>query len=229
MTNYWIKLYHEILDDPKMATLPDRLWRRVIELFLMAGRTNKDGWIPDTRQIAWIMRMPTDELELDLQQIASTGIIERVIDGWIVCKFAQRQAPSPARERKRQQRERERKNQYYLAPLVTENVTNQSRNVTQITDNITYTESEFNSKNPEIFKIWKTACNLIVEGMPKANRPHLHETILVEYDNDNHIFTANVKDDHERDWLNSRVLKSLETQLTGIINQQTRVLFKVKG
>ena len=31
---YWIKLYHEVLDDPKMALLPDRLWRRTIELFI---------------------------------------------------------------------------------------------------------------------------------------------------------------------------------------------------
>jgi len=27
MADYWIKLYHEIIDDPKMATMPDRLWR----------------------------------------------------------------------------------------------------------------------------------------------------------------------------------------------------------
>jgi len=26
---YWIKLYHEILNDPKMGRLPDRLWRRI--------------------------------------------------------------------------------------------------------------------------------------------------------------------------------------------------------
>lgn len=34
---YWIKLYHEILHDPKMGRLPDNLWRRCIELFLLAG------------------------------------------------------------------------------------------------------------------------------------------------------------------------------------------------
>jgi hypothetical protein len=29
----WIKLYLEILDDPKMGKLPDWCWRRAIELF----------------------------------------------------------------------------------------------------------------------------------------------------------------------------------------------------
>ena len=28
MGSYWIKLYHEVLNDPKMGRLPDRLWRR---------------------------------------------------------------------------------------------------------------------------------------------------------------------------------------------------------
>jgi len=41
MSKLWIKLYHEILDDPKMCKLSDRLYRRVMELFLLAGETNK--------------------------------------------------------------------------------------------------------------------------------------------------------------------------------------------
>ena len=31
MYKYWIKLYHEILDDPKMGRLSDRTWRRTNE------------------------------------------------------------------------------------------------------------------------------------------------------------------------------------------------------
>lgn len=40
MANYWIKLYHEILDDPLMATMPDRLWRRTIEK--IDGKTKEE-------------------------------------------------------------------------------------------------------------------------------------------------------------------------------------------
>lgn len=125
MADYWMKLYIEILDDPKMATLPDRVWRRIIELFLVAKRLNKDGHIPDTRQIAWMLRMSPDELESDMAQIVHTGIIEREVNGWYIPKFSQRQAATPDAERKAQQREREKTRQYYG------NVTDASRNVTQ--------------------------------------------------------------------------------------------------
>ena len=47
---FWIKLYHEILDDPKMGRMPDRLWRRTIELFLLAGEL--DGGISTARGVA---------------------------------------------------------------------------------------------------------------------------------------------------------------------------------
>ena len=34
---YWIKLYHEILYDRKMATMSADLWQRTIQMFLLAG------------------------------------------------------------------------------------------------------------------------------------------------------------------------------------------------
>jgi hypothetical protein len=138
--NYWIKLYIEILDDPKMAILPDRLWRRIIELFLCAGRSGNGGALPETQQLAWLLRMNTDDLEMDLKQIAMTGIVQRTDDGWMVTQFAKRQAPAPAAERQRRHRDTEKKQQYYG------DVTNLSQNVTQInrlTDNrLTDTETE---------------------------------------------------------------------------------------
>lgn len=112
MADYWIKLYIEILDDPKMAMLPDRLWRRIAELFLLAGKLGKKGQLPDTHQIAWLLRMNADELDLDLKQIAGIGIIEQTTGGWYVKNFEKRQGPSSAAERKRAQRERARHSQY---------------------------------------------------------------------------------------------------------------------
>lgn len=138
---YWIKLYLAILEDPKMATLPDRLWRRVVELFLLAGKINGDGQLPETKQLAWVLRMHTDDLYGDLRQIEATGIIQKKQDGWLVTKFAERQSAAKPSERKRQQRERDHMNQYdgYV------DVTKLSRNVTQInrlTDN-RLTESDY--------------------------------------------------------------------------------------
>jgi DnaD/phage-associated family protein len=128
LADYWLKLYIEILDDPKMATLPDRLWRRIVELFLMAKRENKDGHLPDTRQIAWALRMSADELDHDLKSIVSTGIIIQEDGGWFIPKFAARQAAVPARDRMAEMRLRNQKRQY------DGDVTGALRNVTQSTE-----------------------------------------------------------------------------------------------
>ena len=137
MADYWIKVYHEIIDDPKMATMPDRLWRRTIEVFLLAGKLSKDksGQLPDTNQLAWLLRMSTDDLLMDLSQLANAGIVKKNDMGWVVTNFEKRQAASSNTERVQQFRERQRKQQYYG------NETQMKRNVTQI-NRIQNTESE---------------------------------------------------------------------------------------
>ena len=68
-SKYWIKLYHEVLDDPKMGRLPDRLWRRTVELFLMAGDNDEGGYLPDTEDIAWRLRSNIEEVETELDEL----------------------------------------------------------------------------------------------------------------------------------------------------------------
>ena len=104
---YWVKLYHEILRDPKMGRLPDRLWRRVIELFLMAGENDDDGLLPDVESMAWTLRLDEDALREDLAAMAAFGIIHETDDGWCVTKFAARQAPSSSTERTIEWRKRQ--------------------------------------------------------------------------------------------------------------------------
>jgi len=113
-SKYWIKLYHEVLHDPKMGRLPDRLWRRTIELFLMAGERDQGGWLPDVADMAWTFRMEPAELEADLEALQNgPSIVTKDEGGWFVTKFARRQAPVSAVERKRRQRERDKKQKYY--------------------------------------------------------------------------------------------------------------------
>jgi hypothetical protein len=112
---YWIKLYHEILHDPKMGRLPDRLWRRVIEIFLMAGEMSAAGWLPSVEDMAWTLRTNEAELLQDLEALALPGIeITQLVDGrWLVPKFAARQGPVDGAERVQRYRERKRKEEYY--------------------------------------------------------------------------------------------------------------------
>lgn len=90
----WMKLYTEILEDPKMGRLSDRLFRRVIEIFLLARKTSEDGSLPSVSDMAWSFRIPEAEMLDDLEYLASPGI-EIVFEGedclWHVTNFEERQ------------------------------------------------------------------------------------------------------------------------------------------
>lgn len=190
MADYWIKLYHEILDDPKMATMPDRLWRRTIEVFLLAGKLSKDksGVIPDTRQLAWLLRMDTNDLQGDMEQIASAGLLESVPNGWKVINFEKRQKAATAAERVKQSRERKQKQQYY------DDVTDLSRNVTQInrvqsTESDTEADTETTSSSEisiliqayekEIGAITQTVSEMLVDDLEDYGLTHCLEAIKI--------------------------------------------------
>lgn len=124
MAYYYIKLYHEILDDPKMGLLPDHLWRRVIELFLIASdSTGRDGYLPDVDAIAWKLRASHDEILADLQAIEPSGIICQQNGRWYVTNFVKRQAAVSDAERVKRYRERERdSNEQSNEPVTDRNI-----------------------------------------------------------------------------------------------------------
>jgi hypothetical protein len=102
---FWIKLYIEILDDPKMGRLGDELWRRAVELFLLAGKEGNDGALPPIDEMAWTLRLSEDKVLEDLHGLAEVGIVHELEPGvWVVTKFAQRQAAVPVEERVRRYR-----------------------------------------------------------------------------------------------------------------------------
>jgi hypothetical protein len=105
----WIKLYHEILDDPKMGRLPDRLFRRCIQLFLLAGEYDQDGLLPELADMAWRFHLTDEELEADLAELARINITACTEHGWLVVHFAKRQSKVDGAERTRQWRDRTKK------------------------------------------------------------------------------------------------------------------------
>jgi len=126
-SKYWIKLYHEILDDHKMGTMSDRLFRRTIQLFLLAGDFNKDGDLPDLEAIAWRLHLTEKELSEDLDSLIEKGIISKKGGGYWVPKFSERQSPMSDTERQRLHRKNERKAKYYGQETVTNRDTNLSQ------------------------------------------------------------------------------------------------------
>ncbi len=109
-SKYWLKLYHEMIDDPKVARLPDSSYRRFIECLLLAGETDDGGYLPPLPDMAWRIRVDETTLQQDLSRLALAGMVElKENDRWFVTKFAERQAPSDAAERMREYRKRKRK------------------------------------------------------------------------------------------------------------------------
>jgi hypothetical protein len=79
---YWAKVWIEILYDYKMATLSDHLWRRTIELVLLAKEKNADGYLPKLEEMAFKLQTNPEILEAELTDLANIEIAEHRQDGW---------------------------------------------------------------------------------------------------------------------------------------------------
>lgn len=124
MPNYiWVKFYHSALQDRRLATLPDNLYRRFFELCLLAGDEraarppDQYGFLPAVEDIAFILRLDELQLTAELDQLADKGFIDRRpdpgskpagLDRWYVTNFAERQKPTGQAERQRQYRQRQK-------------------------------------------------------------------------------------------------------------------------
>jgi hypothetical protein len=198
-SKYWIKLYHEILDDYKMGMLPDRLYRRVIELFLFAGEFESEGELPKVEAMAWRLRMQPEELLRDLEALQEKEIVMLHNGKWIVTKFAERQAPVSDAERMRRLRERKQKEQYYGDEPVTDSVT--KRNVDTDTDTDTDTDEnrldDAKSDFSEYQKVWEQETGKPIAGFTQFYRmceafvaagvtPNIYRTAIQEQSNSNY-------------------------------------------
>ncbi len=109
MSTYtWIKLYIEILDDPKVGLMPDWLKWRMVQLFLVAREINRDGLLGPVAQLAWRLRVMEDDLIRSLRTMSEIGIVAETPDGWLVVNFRKRQEAVSSTERVHQFRKRER-------------------------------------------------------------------------------------------------------------------------
>lgn len=93
---YWIKLYTEIVHDPKMGRLTDRQFRTCINLFAMAGEIDREGELPELDDMAWQLRMNPEDLTADLVALAAVNIVAEDDGIWTISKWAERQAKAPS-------------------------------------------------------------------------------------------------------------------------------------
>jgi 5-methylcytosine-specific restriction endonuclease McrA len=85
MGKTWIKLYTEILADPKMGMLTDAEHRTCMTCFLMAGQQDADGLIGTEEEIAWQLRRPVSD---DLMVLHELGILTEQEGQWGAVNFS---------------------------------------------------------------------------------------------------------------------------------------------
>ena len=154
MANSWMKLYHETLNDPKMGTMSDHLYRRTIELFLLAGQEDRNGLLPSLPQIAWALRTTTKDVTSVLHELTEIGIISETPEGYNVTHFVERQN-SNLSGAERVAKLREKRSESYNCNA--DNVTPVTQDVTEMkrsesyncTENVTPDKEEDKDKDKE--------------------------------------------------------------------------------
>jgi DnaD/phage-associated family protein len=130
-STYWMKLFYEILDDPKVGRLTDHLRWRMVELFLIAGECDQDGILPDIDDIAWRVRSTPEEVSLTLEQLEKVEIVTFGPGGWKVTNFSKRNQRVTPADRMKASRERKHRQEYYGDGGGGDSVTFRNNNVTR--------------------------------------------------------------------------------------------------
>jgi len=114
----WVKLYTEMIHDPKIGRLSEHLQLVFVKLLCATGEydDSRAGLLPPVDELAWTLRTDDEVLTADLDALESAGLVMRDGDAWIVTRFAARQGPMTTTERSQAFRERQRKRNYYDVP-----------------------------------------------------------------------------------------------------------------
>lgn len=75
-----IRLSGKILDDPKVGTLSDRLYRRYIEFLLIAAGNDRIGYLPDIETLEWWTRVSVEDLWNDISELLDGGLLRPIDD-----------------------------------------------------------------------------------------------------------------------------------------------------
>ena len=103
----WIKLYSDLLDDPKTGALPEAVQLTFVKLLLLAGECEADGTLAVTgkslkpSEIAWRFRMAENELLTRLETLRDADLLSFKRGTWHVVNFSKRQISAEKLEEKR--------------------------------------------------------------------------------------------------------------------------------
>lgn len=92
-STFYMKLYYEIIDDPKMGRMSDNNWRKCLEFFLLAGEFDHNGYLPEVKDIAWRLRISIDKIQKNIDYLCQPEIkiITKTDDGYFITNYIKRQ------------------------------------------------------------------------------------------------------------------------------------------
>ncbi len=114
---YWIKVYTDILDDPKYYKLSEKAKLGMYELMLVAKKLENGkltGELPSIEDIAFYTRKPVEEWEAILPELQAIGFVENTDEHLVIKNYVKRQSFIPSTERSRQYRKK-RNDSYMFA------------------------------------------------------------------------------------------------------------------
>ncbi len=170
-SKYWIRLYHEILNDRKMVQLSDHLYRRTIEIFLMAGEHHQEGVLPTLDDMAWVLRIEPELLETDFRELGRVGIVEQRDGRWYVVNFSKRQVKMSKAEYMKRLRDQRKKEKYYQPSDQPVTVGNTDIDIDIDIDKEVDKDISTSSTFQEIRKVW--AEQFPDKPLPRANNKTL--------------------------------------------------------
>jgi hypothetical protein len=77
----WIRLYSEIIDDPKVQLLPPDQFRMWINFMCLASSAG--GKVEISKQVAWRLRVSAEELSQSVSYLTDAGLLDREVDGGV--------------------------------------------------------------------------------------------------------------------------------------------------
>ena len=141
MKGLWLRLYTEILDDPKVQKLPPDIFKTWINLLCVAKNLDMDGVLPEVEDLSFLLRIPENTVIQHLKELCQRGLLdENEIHGWKERQFISDNDPT-AVDRKRRQRHG------HVTRDVTHDVTDDVTDMSRVTENnmsqnVTRTETE---------------------------------------------------------------------------------------
>lgn len=176
---YWAKVWIEILYDYKMASMSDHLWRRTIELVLLAKERNAEGYLPKLEEMAFKLRTNNEILEAELNDLAGFEIAERRQDGWYLVNFADRQGHMEVAERVARHRDRQKKQEYNEPETVVKQDSNET-----VTDRYTEQNRIEKKRKEQTARVSSsdkiTSQELPAEASPSFERDDLRRRMVAE-------------------------------------------------